>query len=706
MYSKQGKDFYTQCMYEKALEAFTKALKIPISKNWDGRSANLGNRAACHVMLSRYTEAVDDCDEALKINPCLVKLHVRKAKSLMRLGHYTAAEESFSYVVALNAADLMPLYQLQQSQSKGESQQSLIEQIGLNKQEAQAGMKELNTLRELLRLLIEMEEQLNHEQALNTAEEILKRSPFSRVALLSKANALCELMKYEKAKHFLEDTACSAPEAIQNLQKHSAAKKSFPGYTTLTWREITSTSTVHIVSKVVVDAILFMGSDLAQIYVIALKNMQLNRSVSGDIMVKLALIFSELHSRLTTADLIETWRWVIVEVDKLDRLMNFKTTADQQFKKKSYKAALANYNNALKVDLSAKKWNAILFCNRAAANMALGQYSDALMDCHNAIVKDPEYPRAYIRRARAYRATDKYHDSVRDFRKYLAFVPEPSDAQEVKAELDEWVEAVANGWSSAQQKPSSQGQNTGNKGNTGNTGKGPNIPFQRPQSSGAYRQSSASFKQQPNPRRPMSGNQAKKEPGYSRFWDDDDDEDDEASDKFGYAGYTSKPTAGSSSSGSRPYGKSAPNNSYKDYNGTGHYSENNSSSRNSGGSSSSSASGSKSGYGASAGGFTGRNNSNSSNSGGNSQEQRQPPSTSRPGDHYDMLGVHDQATEREIKIAYRKLALQFHPDKNKDQGAEEQFKSISLAYSTLSDKSTRRDYDLTRPLSSRRRGGY
>ena len=44
-----------------------------------------------------------------------------------------------------------------------------------------------------------------------------------------------------------------------------------------------------------------------------------------------------------------------------------------------------------------------------------------------------------------------------------------------------------------------------------------------------------------------------------------------------------------------------------------------------------------------------------------------------------MLGVNARATERELKLAYRALALKFHPDKNKDQGAEEVFKSVTSA---------------------------
>lgn len=62
-------------------------------------------------------------------------------------------------------------------------------------------------------------------------------------------------------------------------------------------------------------------------------------------------------------------------------------------------------------------------------------------------------------------------------------------------------------------------------------------------------------------------------------------------------------------------------------------------------------------------------------------------------DYYEILGVDKTATAAQIKAAYRKMALQYHPDKNKAPDAEEKFKEINEAYQVLSDTQKRQAYD-------------
>ena len=66
-------------------------------------------------------------------------------------------------------------------------------------------------------------------------------------------------------------------------------------------------------------------------------------------------------------------------------------------------------------------------------------------------------------------------------------------------------------------------------------------------------------------------------------------------------------------------------------------------------------------------------------------------------DYYKVLGIDRNASADEIKRTYRKLARQYHPDKNDSAGAEERFKDISEAYEVLSDADKRRAYDQLGP---------
>src|ERR1700722_17999452 len=62
-------------------------------------------------------------------------------------------------------------------------------------------------------------------------------------------------------------------------------------------------------------------------------------------------------------------------------------------------------------------------------------------------------------------------------------------------------------------------------------------------------------------------------------------------------------------------------------------------------------------------------------------------------DYYEVLSVSRDASDQELKTAYRKLAMQYHPDRNPDPSAEEKFKECGEAYSLLSDPEKRAAYD-------------
>ncbi|NP_997824.1 dnaJ homolog subfamily B member 12a [Danio rerio] len=103
-------------------------------------------------------------------------------------------------------------------------------------------------------------------------------------------------------------------------------------------------------------------------------------------------------------------------------------------------------------------------------------------------------------------------------------------------------------------------------------------------------------------------------------------------------------------------------------------------------------------------GLRNRNHKTEDQSSGHSATESAKPYTSeqldavkrikRCKDYYETLGVSKEASEEDLKKAYRKLALKFHPDKNHAPGATEAFKAIGNAYAVLSNPEKRRQYDV------------
>lgn len=673
---------------DRALDAYTHCLNLAPA-SWVGRATVLGNRAAVNFMMHRYMECVDDCDDALRLDPTLLKLHIRKAKALMRLGHLQPADTAFSQLLGTTMEKFHALV------IDRDYLVALEQTLASAKMEASAGLRDLLKLKEAINRLIAAESKKDFVDALKQSEDILQRSPFHRSALEAKARALCELGKFDQAKATLEDSTRQCPSNLRVLHAHELAPLHCPTSGDLAWSEVKSPPSAAVNLVAVKNAILCMGANLGLTYLWSVKNVEVSKNCSADVMNKILVLLEMLASEMPASDLLDGshWNWIPRETAKLRELLSLKNTADSQFKERSYRAALLAYSQALRVDSQARRWNAILYCNRAAAQMCMGNYAEAVTDCNSAVGLYAEYHRAYLRRARAFRAMNKYHDSVRDYRRYLCADPVPSDFKDIQRELEELIEAKnqehrqqaqaqqqQGKWQSGANSSSSSGNRPGSGGNGGRPGSArsasadyedflQNGGFSRGNTYGAQPRR---FGQPAQPRGP--GRRQNTWSGDFKFdFEDDDDDDSEddlpprpsssSSHRSQQQSYSYQRTSSSSSNGTS--GRSNNNGSNKSYQQQQQQQSRTSSSTNSSRPGTQSA------------------GTNSNTSGGGSGTT---VFSLREKDHYTVLGVDTAATEREVKIAYRKLALQYHPDKNKDAGAEERFKMIAMAYSVLSDK--------------------
>ena len=385
--------------------------------------------------------------------------------------------------------------------------------------------------------------------------------------------------------------------------------------------------------------------------------------------------------------------WLSNERDKLRRTMSWKEKGDTLFRNGDYERAAEKYGTSLTIDNSDSssynnnpldnedaggRLHAVLHCNRAACLMALKKYREAVKECTAALRIHTHYMKAMLRRGRCFARIRQYQEAIAEYERYIQLVHEarrspanaansnaactfdrPIDITEAeytkaKQELADVRKSMrqAAAHDQAQRKKHMQREHQQFNFNK-NFKAAANDAARRRQEAPSGRENSYTRKTWgPGSSNPMGGGSG----GGGSGGHNHHSQNHRPWDSFG--GTSPKKRGSATRGGAKEPGGSKPT--------------------------------------MSGSGRNTRSNTHSAN-----HQQHQPPPTARPdiNDHYSVLGLTSTASSAEIKKAYHKMALKYHPDKNSDEGAADIFRRVKLAYEVLGNDSTRISYD------AQRRGG-
>ena len=220
------------------------------------------------------------------MDPSLIKLHLRRGRALLRLGHLSQAYESYQ-----KASDVPVL----KTSNISEKEAITVRADGKN------GLKSVASARSAIRRLGQLESGADFHGALTLLEDLGSTCPCCLLVLTSKCRTLCHLERWGEAKDCAEAFVCNAHVSILKLAAHPNALLPAPSVDRLTWEEKQGKNIVIVDTEAVIQAILCMGPGLSETYLLALKNLDLNRSCSADVMTRIMLILDELAQFLRAA---------------------------------------------------------------------------------------------------------------------------------------------------------------------------------------------------------------------------------------------------------------------------------------------------------------------------------------------------------------------------------------------------------------------
>lgn len=669
---EEAKNFYMTGDYRASITSYTEAIKAygeaAALLSSDTLAVLLSNRAAGLLMVGAYEAAVSDCQQALrKVTPprssepfsndsgplLKIKLYTRLARAHLKLGEHGAATDAFNDAIK-TAVEASAFCKASHSEQAYQQNQLTLSQMVT---EATLGQADAKRLREACDHLTRCtmvnlkypNERSKYTESLSHVNMALSIASGSVRLIESKLTLLAQMKRWREVGGFCERFAAFNVGMDQVFIEDLESKNPFPGVPPAQALkadffgnlrdEDTSTRDLKLNSRAAAESVLRLPYVLAPIYIRAMRLEE--RYPAADAALR---ALEDLVRRGTGVHgsnlLLSKFSWLLKERNKLERTKEGRELGDELFRLQDFDKAAAKYAECLMIDSegipdtvdglnAGGRLHAVLHCNRAACLMALRRFHGAVEECTSALKIHSRYMKAILRRARCYTRLQRPQEAISEYKRWLDLVEEAR-----KSDYAPLSPCLFDGPQDV--KPAE-------------------VTLTQKELEDLYkakRRADATANEEADRLRDRE---------RQRF------PDNFASSWRPNAGVNAQDRRdqwyNEQSGGSRRWdsfinrGPRSSSNPRPDF------------------------------------GSTERDHAARSNSQGRPRQDPLVSPRSNTADHYSILNLTPNATLDEIKKSFRKLALKYHPDKNQDDGAVDNFRRVKLAHEVLSDSTKRRQYD-------------